>query len=339
MAQNDTLRKWLPRDAAGKMDFPPENGEIKSVAGFDDYMEVYAVRATYRVSAPDNLDPARTVPNMPWSNSTNVTVGASNPIVARVVIQSIEALDNWPLRNADPKILKRHVHACKEEALACETAYNRLKPQYDAAVRRIEEGKLAVQANVIDCPSLPTLRDDVATFLTSAKRALQSVGDIFNQFYVPDNKKPLVANANFEFAIARLETSQPPNQQFIDYLKKVVPIVKRFVDLRNGLEHPSGAKATQVQDFRITPKGIAGPTWGRTTLVSEGPVLEEMHTFLDFVIAFFECVFFFGLLNDIVLNIPLEARPVAESDIDPECPVRYRLTPIFGGPKPTAPTA
>jgi len=330
MQDHTPPRKWLPRDAAGKMDFPPENGAIKSMVGFADYMEIYAVRATYRVRTPDNLDPARTVPNMPWSNSTNATVGASNPIVARIVIQSVEALGNWPLRNGDPMVIKRHLHACKEEALACEAAYNRLKPHYDTAVQCVKEGKLPVQGNVIDCPSLPNLRDDVAAFLTSAKRALQSIGDVFNQFYVPDNKKPLVANANFEFAITRLESIQPPNQQFIDYLKKMVPIAKRFVELRNGLEHPTGKDATQLQDFRITPKGIAAPAWGRTTLVPEGPILEEMHTFLDFVVVFFEYVFFFALLDNIAMNIPLEATPIPEAQIDPECPIHYRLTPLLG---------
>ena len=330
MVPSDPPRKWLPRDAAGKMDFPPENGAIKSMVGFDEYMEIYAVRATYRVKTPDNLDPQRTVPNMPWSNSTNASVGASNPIVARIVIQSVEALGNWPLRNGDPKILKRHLHACKEEALACEAAYNRLKPHHEAAVQRVTEGKLPVQRNIIDCPTLPNLREDAAAFLTSAKRALQSIGEIFNQFYVPDNKTPRVINANFEFAITRLENSPPVNQDFIDYLRKVVPIVKRFVDIRNGLEHPGPNDATVIQDFLLTPNGIAAPTWHRPTLVSSGPVIEEMRIFLDFVVVFFEYVFFFGLLDNIAVSIPLEMQPIPDAQVDPECPVHYRLTPLLG---------
>ena len=84
MQPSDLPRERLPRDAAGKMAFPPENGAIKKMVDFDDYMEIYAVRATCRVRTPDHLDPARTVPSMPWSSSTNASVGASNPIVARV---------------------------------------------------------------------------------------------------------------------------------------------------------------------------------------------------------------------------------------------------------------
>ena len=33
--------------------------------------------------------------------------------------------------SGDSKLLKRYLHACKKEALACEAAYNRLKPGPD----------------------------------------------------------------------------------------------------------------------------------------------------------------------------------------------------------------
>jgi hypothetical protein len=64
-----------------------------------------------------------------------------------------------------------------------------------------------------------------------------------------------------------------------------------------------------------------------------------MNLFLDFVVVFFECVFFFGLLDNIALNIPLEAKRVAEGDIDPECPILYRVTPSLGSRTPPSLTA
>jgi hypothetical protein len=39
MAQGDIPEKWLIPHAAGKMEFQPDNGAIKSMLGFDDYME------------------------------------------------------------------------------------------------------------------------------------------------------------------------------------------------------------------------------------------------------------------------------------------------------------
>ncbi|MEI9962711.1 MAG: hypothetical protein WDM76_16825 [Limisphaerales bacterium] len=89
---NAPSRKRLPRDGAGSFDLPPESGALKHMMGLDGFMEIYAVRATYRVKTPDILDPSRTVPNMPWSQSLHSSAGASNPIVARIVIQLAEAL-------------------------------------------------------------------------------------------------------------------------------------------------------------------------------------------------------------------------------------------------------
>lgn len=281
--------------------------------GLDGFMEIYTVRATYRVKTPDSLDPARTVPNMPWSQSVHAPVRASNPIVARVVIQSVEALGNWPLRNGKPDAIKRHLHTCKEEALICEAAYNRLKVPYDSVVARVTEGKLTIKRDVVECPSLPTLRDDATAFLTSAKRALQSIGEVLNQFYASDGKKPKVGNANFEYAITRLENSPPVNQDFIDYLRKTVPITKRFVDLRNGLEHPTNADATVIEDFRLTPKGITPPTWQCGSLAREAPVLDEMRGFLEFLVGFCEQVFF-----------PLDSWTISRST----CHSRWCLCPI-----------
>lgn len=103
----------LPRDGAGSIDFPPETGPIKRKIGFGDFMEVYTVHATYRVKTPDSLDPSRSVPNMPWAKSVQAPIGSSNPIVARIVIQLVEALGTWPLRSAKVETVKRHLHACK----------------------------------------------------------------------------------------------------------------------------------------------------------------------------------------------------------------------------------
>jgi len=319
--------KRLPRDSAGFVDLPPEHGGIKAMVGFDGFIEIYTVHATYCMKTPDDLDPKRTVPYMPWSQSLHAPVGASNPIVARIVIELVDALGNWPLRNGDRGGIKRHLRACKEDLLVCETTYSRLKAQYDAIVKQITEKGLKTQRNVVECPSLPNVRDEAAAFLSSAKRALQCVGEIFNQFYVPDDKKPSVANANFEFAISRLKSSEPIDQELISYLEGVVPTTKYFVDLRNGLEHPGETDATVIEDFRLIPEGIIPPSWRRGIIAKESPIIDKMREFLGFAVDFCEHVFFFGLTDNILVTLPHEfsVEPIPRDQIDLECPVRYRF--------------
>jgi hypothetical protein len=59
-----------------------------------------------------------------------------------------------------------------------------------------------------------------------------------------------------------------------------------------------------------------------------------MHTFLDFVIGFCESIFFFGLMDNLFSNLPLglAVEPIPADQIDPECPVRYRLRPFLESP-------
>lgn len=137
----------------------------------------------------------------------------------------------------------------------------------------------------------------------------------------------MVINANFEFAITRLENSQPVNEKFIKYLRDVVPVTKHFVDLRNGLEHPTDNDSTVVEDFRLTPKGIAAPSWRRGSVVEECPLVDEMYAFVEFLIDFCENVFFFGLMDNVSINVPfgLVVEAIPSCEIDPECPVRYRI--------------
>jgi hypothetical protein len=266
---------------------------------------------------------------MPGSQSVHALVGSSSPFIARIVIQSVEALGNWPLRRGNLETIKHHLHACKEDALICDAAYHRLKSPYDAAAARIVEHKVPIKNSTIECPSLPTLRDDATAFLTSAKRALQSIGEVFNQLYAPDGKKPKVGNANFEFAIERLEQSVPVNQGFVDYFKKTVPVVKRFVDLRNGLEHPNSHDLTEIEDFHPTPGGFNPPSWRRGALVTQASILDDMSYFLDFLVCFCEAVFFHCLMDNLAVKIPLQVVPMPESKIDLECPIRYRIEPVL----------
>ena len=156
------------------------------------------------------------------------------------------------------------------------------------------------------------------TILASAKRALQFIGEVFNQSYVPDGKRPLVSNANLNFATTRLESLQTGDQNFLDYLRKAEPITKRFVDLRNGLEHQTEKDFTVIENLQLSPKGIATPAWRRSSFAVEGPVLQEMHFFIQFLIEFCEHVFFFGLMDNIAPNFPIrfQIEQLPDTEID-----------------------
>jgi hypothetical protein len=321
-------KEILPRDRAGRFSLPSETGAIKYMVGLGAFLEIHTVHATYRVKTADQLDPARTKPDMPWSRSVHASVGSSNPIVARILIQCAQAANSMMPQGKDRELVIHNLHGCKEEVLICESAFNKLKPAYAAALEVIEARKVPVQQNMIECPSLPGLQDEAKTFLTSAKRALQFVGEVFNTFFAPDGQKPKISNGNFSYAIKRLENSQTGNPGLLEYLRGAEPRVKHFVELRNGFEHQSGHDFTEIENFRPSAKGIVPPCWRRGTLINECPVIEEMQFFIQFVIELCEHVFFFGLVQNFTAKFGFGLRLVqlTEKEIDLECPMRYRLT-------------
>ena len=152
MVASDIPRKRSPRDGAGRMDLPSETGPIVRMIGHSGFLEVYAALGTYRIQTPDNLDPERTVPDVPWAQKKASNVGPANPIAARVFIQAHDALQqaNYPKVEAQ-KILP-HLHACKEEIIVCESAYLANKLEHDQIERLIREGAVTRKGSTIVCP-------------------------------------------------------------------------------------------------------------------------------------------------------------------------------------------
>ncbi len=60
----------------------------------------------------------------------------------------------------------------------------------------------------------------------------------------------------------------------------------------------------------------------------ESPIIDKMRDFLGFAVDFCEHVFFFGLTDNILVDLPFEfsIEPIPHDQIDLECPVRYRLS-------------
>jgi hypothetical protein len=52
-----------------------------------------------RLQTPENIDPKETVADVPWAVHEIPHVGSSNPIIARLIIQTWRALNNKLLKN------------------------------------------------------------------------------------------------------------------------------------------------------------------------------------------------------------------------------------------------
>lgn len=321
----EKLRKRLPRDMANSFDLPESTGAVMRMVSGHNFLEVYTVSGTYRMQTPDNLDPDRKIPNMPWALKKVADVGASNLIVARVYLQAHDIMrqlvDPVPLRCGDPKRLFRYIHTCKEELLACEAAHQAIEHEHVRVVEEIKSGKVQQKGNVIECPQIPELERLATNFIAAAKRAAQATGEVFNEFFRP--VKP-VKNGNFLYAIKHLEAHTHPNQDYLKWLLKASPVVKTIVDLRNAQEHPTEERRTLIENIHVTPDGFVGPTW-RLTPGAPRSILPEMNRTLRFLVQFAELSFLFGFMENVNLPMPVRTVEIPAEMRDPNCPIKYAV--------------
>jgi len=289
--------------------------------GLKDFMEVYKSDHTFRIQTPEILDPGETVPDIPWVVSEVPGVGSANPIVARVFVQSAEALAQKTFKTkVDDKQILELMHACKEDLLICEGVHARLKPEYLDIVGKIERKELAQEGRVLNpFPQIPDLTAHATAFLTASKRASQRVAAMFSEFYGAQ-----INNPRFDKILAHVTRHRPDYQKYIQFLDENLKTVTSILDLRNFQEHPTSSKKTTINNFRLTPKGIRPPSW-QVTGNPESPMIDDMGTILEFMISFAESNFFYCLLDSIGGWIPWRLVELPEDKRNKDCPIRYKL--------------
>lgn len=271
---------------------------------------------------------------MPWTQAKASSAGTKNPIVARLFIQVHDTLEHCVVKRGDKGKILAQMRIAKDEVLSCEAALTALRREWEPVGQRIKEGGIRRSGSSLECPQVHDLERYATQFVTSAKRALQAAGEVYNEFYAPP-KGGLVKNGNFSFAIKHLATQQPPNSDYLAFLNENEAAVQTLVGLRNGQEHPEDASKTVIENVRLTADGFVPPTWRRLPSPPT-PILEEMEAALPFLVDFIESNFFFGFLENAesqgwprrLIHIPGEQR-------DPNCPMAYHLVYVHPNPGST----
>jgi hypothetical protein len=301
----------MPRDGAGKIDLVGGTGPLKHMTGLPTFMEFFKIDTTFQGQSPDSIDPGRTKPDVPWAWRISDDAGYSNEIVARVFIQCAEALNNKTLKRGDENKIKVALHTCKEDLRNCEKAFLRLLRESKDIEQAIKNsGGVKIEKGVVNnLPQIPNLEHDATIFLTSSKRALQSIADVLNEFYGIS-----INNARFDKGIIQLKKLNPSPTYLLEFLDKCTATVNRILDLRNFQDHTP--KKTVVKNFHITANGLFPPTW-QVVPETEKPILPEMHELLGSLIELAEIAFFHSLMDNL-------AGPFANAYIVEEIPLAER---------------
>ncbi|MGY3027076.1 hypothetical protein ACVWXR_004911 [Pseudomonas lurida] len=327
MSEAPRANTKLPRHAAGKMELQGGTGPITKMCPCGSFLEIYKQDKTFRVQTPESIDPDNTNPDAPWVVSPVADVGSSNPIVARVLLQSREMLDLAMFEGDIDKVaVLSHLHSCKEMLLACERVSTRVASRIDEIIINITAHGVAKDNHGRGLNPFPQVHDlelDCGTFLVQVNRAIKLICELPSMF-IQLNK----IDTNFDHLAERLSDALGETSSISTFVRGNAESVRSLIELRNFHEHPKQIR-TVIENFLVLPDGqIQTPTWylKGQEVVKPRPIMEDMAAIVEFILGVTECMFIHLLMHRISNEFPFCIQEVSEEERNSAVPIRYKLS-------------
>jgi len=253
-------------------------------------------------------------------------VGSSNPIVARLIIQTCELIQPIPIELKQKediiKILGENV--C-ERLVKCFKICRNIRNK----VNVMNEYKFdqLVQSKSIEIPSIIELRQDCESFLYQAKLALRDLSEIFSVFYIVEYCGDVYKKSNYKVYGDWACNTFGADDYLSKGIKEEEVWIKKIKDMRDAVEHPSEESKLLIHNIKLvtdrTPSYLKEPKWNLTG-DNESSIRRDMEKFIENILSFSEELLI-ALLKKALPNKPIifEEIPVEERDRD--CPIRFKI--------------
>ncbi|MCK4347758.1 MAG: hypothetical protein KAW47_03995 [Thermoplasmatales archaeon] len=310
------------RGGAGKVELKGGSGGIIKMCPVKDFLEVYKIDKTFKIYTPETLDPKQEDPNMSSIVTSVDGIGSGNYIVARLFIQTSEALEKNILKDSiSAKDILSLSYDCKEFLLSCKSAYNEYSKKQEVCFNEFNNGNVIREGSFY--PSFPTIDnlDHIAvTFLINAKKFIETEAKIFNVFFGTQFYGP-----RFDKIIQWTEKEIPQDIAFIEFLSKSNDYLKYITELRNKQEHPQKKLKLHVNNFRLLPNSKIGvPTWNITD-THEADIKSDMENIVYFLLNFHENLLFRSIMIHMDTRFPYELVEINKKERDVNCPIKYKF--------------
>lgn len=313
----------LPRHAAGSMELKEGTGSITAMVPCGDFMEIFKVDKTFRVQTPERVDPDGKNPNAPWVATPVDDVGSGNLIVARAFIQSYEMIKSGFLRKkVDVERITLKLRECKEALIACEKEAVNIIQDIDSIVSKVEKEGISTDNNgrgLNPFPHISNLDIRCGSFLVYTNRAIKSICE-FPRFFIDLER----SDSNFDHLEKRLSKILGEESSLVIFIRDNAEGIRYLVELRNFHEHPKEER-TIIENFKLLPDmNIQVPMWGLSSNELH-PIKEEMLATIGFLTDMAEAMIIHLIMSS-PSDYPLALEIIEEEKIDPDKPIRYRLT-------------
>lgn len=319
------------RDGAVTLDLDLEEGdELVKLIGRESGLHYVTRKKIIRYRSPDDIDPNLEYENAPWTQSLVLPHGASDPIVARTIIQTEKLLEKFFQRSSEKYVAISDISWEVMNALvSLRFIRERLEKQVQGHIGVLEK-KMEEYTRPDKPKTLPIIEYydiEFRSFANEVRRVLNTISDLF----LPLTGESNFSGGKFHKAQKWAEEKRGPDSLLAQMLGGDQRWIKPWIDIRIAIEHPEADKYVETIDFSLEPSGtIRLPTWRfiHPDYDMDKPqnLLDVMDTCIDNLLKFFEDLLMALTDGHLPSNIKVFFETIPEEDRDPNLPVRYKFS-------------
>ena len=323
------------RDAAISLSLDLDDGDrVVELVSRENGLFIVSRGKILRYRSPDELDPNLEHKSTPWTQSIVLPHGASDPIVARTIIQTARIAEilfrkDSEIYNTLSDISWEIMHSL----VSLRFIRERLERQVDDIVGVIEHDMNAFTSGNTPKP-LPIVEYydiEFRSFVNEVKRALSIISNLF---------QPLTGQGKFingHFHAAKDWADETPNY---DLLAKMLGgdqrWIKTWVDIRNAIEHPKANKFVETANFKLEAnRSITLPTWRlihpeHQDMNEPQNLLDAMSICIENLLKFYEDLQIVLIGGQLLPPAKIAYEVIPEKLRNSDLPLRYNCQKITG---------
>jgi hypothetical protein len=249
MAQGPKRPIDIRRESAGSMTIgTPDDGEVVRMFPVDERLFIVKERAVYALQLADQIDPGRTTPSIPDSQQRVFDRGATDPIVARLLLTAHVLFRKQQLgENFDEQRAMKLAWDLTKQLAAMDVLREDLEIAQSDATDAFRAGPHIDRA--LKLPTVANLEAQFHAFAQKLGHAVDTLKQISRLFYPGLSKKWI------DGLCALTKEKLGAQDPFSAFVGEVAPLLLNWRELRNLIEHEDPSRSARAVDFHMLSDG------------------------------------------------------------------------------------
>jgi hypothetical protein len=324
---DDLLRQ--SRNSAVSLQLHLDSGDaVREMVSREDGLFFITTKQIIRVRSPDDLDPDLKHASAPWEQSLYLPHGASDPLVARTVIQTARLAEIFFAKTSDQyKSLSDISWEVMNSLQSLRFIKRRLEDQINRIVALVENDMAAYTTGKSPKP-LPIVEYydiEFRSFANEVRRTLSAISELFLPLIGQD-----FSNGHFHKAQKWAAQARGEDSLLSQMLKGDQRWVKTWIDIRIAIEHPQKDKFVETSNFSLeASRTVRLPTWRFVhpdyDLGRPQNLLTVFDTCINNLLKFYEDIQIALTDGHLPASFKIAADSIPEDQRDPNLPLRYNF--------------